>query len=337
MIDFQRLQGELEEEIHRVKDLNELSQLKARYLGKKGFITQAIAHIREVSPEERKEYGSRVNSLKEFAEELFRKKEEELRAFEIERKLSKEWLDLSVPLEPAIGTLHPLTQTLRRIKDIFVSMGFSVMEGPELELEEYNFDMLNIPKEHPARDMQDTFYVNREGYLLRTHTSPVQIRTMLSQKPPIYIVAPGRVYRRDDDPTHSPMFHQVEGLAVDRDINFGHMKYTIETFLREFFKIDMPVRFRASYFPFTEPSAEVDIGCVICGGEGCRVCKESGWLEVMGCGMVHPVVLQNCGIDPEEYQGFAFGMGVERLAMLYFGVDNIKLFFENDIRFLKQF
>ncbi|MFN3265038.1 MAG: phenylalanine--tRNA ligase subunit alpha, partial [Aquificaceae bacterium] len=177
MIDFQRLQGELEEEIHRVKDLNELSQLKARYLGKKGFITQAIAHIREVSPEERKEYGSRVNSLKEFAEELFRKKEEELRAFEIERKLSKEWLDLSVPLEPAIGTLHPLTQTLRRIKDIFVSMGFSVMEGPELELEEYNFDMLNIPKEHPAREMQDTFYVNREGYLLRTHTSPVQIRT----------------------------------------------------------------------------------------------------------------------------------------------------------------
>ena len=185
--------------------------------------------------------------------------------------------------------------------------------------------------------MQDTFYVNKEGYLLRTHTSPVQIRTMLSQKPPIYMIAPGKVYRRDDDPTHSPMFHQVEGLAVDKYINFGHMKYTIETFLKEFFEVDVPVRFRASYFPFTEPSAEVDIGCVICGGEGCRVCKESGWLEVMGCGMVHPAVLENCHIDPEVYQGFAFGMGVERLAMLYFGIDNIKLFFENDLRFLKQF
>lgn len=337
MIDFQSLQRELEESISRVRDLNDLSHLKARFLGKNGFITQAIARIREVPPEERKEYGLRVNSLKDFAEGLFRKREEELKVLEIKRRLSEEWLDLSVPLEPAVGTLHPLTQTLKRIRDIFLSMGFSVMEGPEVELEKHNFDMLNIPPEHPARDMQDTFYVNREGYLLRTHTSPVQIRAMLSQKPPIYMIAPGRVYRRDDDPTHSPMFHQVEGLAIDRDINFGHMKYTIETFLREFFKTSMPVRFRASYFPFTEPSAEVDIGCVICGGGGCRVCKESGWLEVMGCGMVHPRVLQNCGIDPEEYQGFAFGMGVERLAMLYFGIDNIKLFFENDIRFLRQF
>lgn len=337
MIDFQKVQEELEGSIEAVKDLSQLQQLKAKYLGKSGLITQAIARIREVPPEERKEYGLRVNRLKEFAEELFKKKEEELKAFEIEKKLSQEWIDLSVPLETELGSLHPITQTMKRIRDIFVSMGFSVMEGPEIELEEYNFDMLNIPKEHPAREMQDTFYVNKEGYLLRTHTSPVQIRAMLSQKPPIYMIAPGKVYRRDDDPTHSPMFHQVEGLAVDRDISFGHMKYTIETFLKEFFEVDVPVRFRASYFPFTEPSAEVDIGCVICGGSGCRVCKESGWLEVMGCGMVHPQVLKNCQIDPEEYQGFAFGMGVERLAMLYFGIDNIKLFYENNLRFLKQF
>ncbi len=337
MIDFQKVQEELEGSIEAVKDLSQLQQLKAKYLGKSGLITQAIARIREVPPEERKEYGFRVNRLKEFAEELFKKKEEELKALEIEKKLSQEWIDLSVPLETELGSLHPITQTMKRIRDIFVSMGFSVMEGPEIELEEYNFDMLNIPKEHPAREMQDTFYVNKEGYLLRTHTSPVQIRAMLSQKPPIYMIAPGKVYRRDDDPTHSPMFHQVEGLAVDRDISFGHMKYTIETFLKEFFEVDVPVRFRASYFPFTEPSAEVDIGCVICGGSGCRVCKESGWLEVMGCGMVHPQVLKNCQIDPEEYQGFAFGMGVERLAMLYFGIDNIKLFYENNLRFLKQF
>ncbi len=337
MIDFQELQKELEEVIKSAGDLAQLQQLKTKYLGKNGLITQAIARIKEVPPEERREYGLRVNRLKEFAEELFKKKEEELKALEIEKRLSQEWIDLSVPLETELGSFHPITQTMNRIRDIFVSMGFSVMEGPEIELEEYNFDMLNIPKEHPAREMQDTFYVNREGYLLRTHTSPVQIRTMLSQRPPIYMIAPGKVYRRDDDPTHSPMFHQVEGLAIDKDINFGHMKYTIETFLKEFFKVNVPVRFRASYFPFTEPSAEVDIGCVICGGDGCRVCKESGWLEVMGCGMVHPEVLKNCQIDPEEYQGFAFGMGVERLAMLYFGIDNIKLFFENNLRFLKQF
>lgn len=337
MIDFQELRRTAQEEAEKVQSLEDLHELRARYLGKKGLITEAIARIKEIPPEERRHYGSQVNELKEFLEDLFSRREEELRALELQKKLSREWLDLSVPLEPRTGTLHPLSQTLRRIKEIFVSMGFSVMEGPEVELEAYNFDLLNIPPEHPARDMQDTFYVNKEGYLLRTHTSPVQIRTMLAHKPPIYMIAPGRVYRRDDDPTHSPMFHQVEGLAVDTHITFGHMKYTIETFLREFFQKDVPVRFRASYFPFTEPSAEVDIGCIICEGKGCRVCKGSGWLEVMGCGMVHPAVLENCQIDPEEYQGFAFGMGVERLAMLYFGIDNIKLFFENDIRFLRQF
>lgn len=337
MIDFEELKRTAEEEVQRAQSLEELHELKAKYLGKKGLVGGAIARIREIPPEERRQYGSLVNELKEFLEELFSRREEELKTLELQKRLSSEWLDLSVPLEPQAGTLHPLSQTLRRIREIFVSMGFEVMEGPEVELEAYNFDLLNIPKEHPARDMQDTFYVNREGYLLRTHTSPVQIRTMLAQRPPIYMIAPGRVYRRDDDPTHSPMFHQVEGLVVDTQITFGHMKHTIETFLREFFQKEVPVRFRASYFPFTEPSAEVDIGCVICEGRGCRVCKGSGWLEVMGCGMVHPAVLENCGIDPEEYQGFAFGMGVERLAMLYFGIDNIRLFFENDLRFLRQF
>lgn len=337
MIDLKDIEESLREEVSRASSLSQLVQIKAKYLGKKGYITQAIANIRNIPQEERREYGSKINKLKEYAESLIKQREEELKSLELQEKLSKEWLDLSIPIEPAYGTYHPLTQTLNRIREIFLSMGFSVMEGPEVELEEYNFDMLNIPKEHPARDMQDTFYVNKEGYLLRTHTSPVQIRTMLSQKPPIYVIAPGKVYRRDDDPTHSPMFHQVEGLVVDTDVSFGHMKYTIETFLREFFEVDVPVRFRASYFPFTEPSAEVDIGCIICGGEGCRVCKQSGWLEVMGCGMVHPAVFENCGIDPDIYIGFAFGMGVERLAMLYFGIDNIKLFFENNLRFLKQF
>ncbi len=337
MIDTEEIRLSLEKELSKVESLQELQELKAKYIGKKGIISLAIGDIKKVPLEKRREYGSAVNSLKEYAEKLFKEKEEEIRKRELQERLLKEWVDLSIPLEPKIGAYHPISLTIQRVKDILTSMGFSVAEGPEIELEAYNFDLLNIPKEHPARDMQDTFYINREGYLLRTHTSPVQIRVMLSQKPPIYVIAPGRVYRRDDDPTHSPMFHQVEGLAVDKHISFKHMKYTIETFLREFFEVHVPVRFRASYFPFTEPSAEVDIGCVICGGEGCRVCKHTGWLEVMGCGMVHPQVLENCHIDPEVYQGFAFGMGVERLAMLYFGIDNIKLFFENDLRFLRQF
>ncbi|RMH80409.1 MAG: phenylalanine--tRNA ligase subunit alpha [Acidobacteria bacterium] len=337
MIDINAIGSQLERELSQVESLQELQQLKAKYLGKNGLISLAVKSIKEVPQEQRKEYGSKVNQLKEFAEELLKRKEEELKRLQVDAELSKEWVDLSIPIEPRLGSYHPLSLTLKRIRDIFVSMGFSVEEGPEVELEDYNFDKLNIPKEHPARDMQDTFYVNREGYLLRTHTSPVQVRTMLSKRPPIYMIAPGRVYRRDDDPTHSPMFHQVEGLAVDRHISFRHMKHTIQTFLRAFFEREVPVRLRASYFPFTEPSAEVDIGCILCGGVGCRVCKGSGWLEVMGCGMVHPRVFESCGIDTELYNGFAFGMGVERLTMLYFGIDNIRLFFENDLRFLRQF
>ena len=324
-------------DIESAQTLQDLQEVRSKYLGKKGLVSSALKKIKEVPPEERKDYGKRVNQLKDLIEDCLKEKEAELKRKALEEKLSSEWVDLTLPLRGSVGSLHPLTVTLERIVNIFRGMGFAVEEGPEIELEDYNFDKLNIPKDHPARDMQDTFYVNKPGYLLRTHTSPVQIRTMLRQEPPIQMIAPGKVYRRDDDPTHSPMFHQVEGLVVNDYANFRHMKFVIEEFLREFFQTDLPVRFRTSYFPFTEPSAEVDIGCVICSQEGCRVCKDTGWLEVMGCGMVHPNVLESCNIDTEIYQGFAFGMGVERLAMLLFGIDNIKLFYENDIRFIKQF
>ncbi len=337
MIDAESIIRELEREIASVSEQEKLLKIKSKYIGKGGIVTNLISRIKEIPPDQRKEYGRKVNLIKEKVEELITKKQEEIRREEERRRLEREWEDITVPVEPLVGHIHPLTRTLDRIIDIFRSMGFRVKEGPEIELEKYNFDMLNIPPDHPARDMQDTFYVNKEGYLLRTHTSPVQIRVMLEEKPPIYMVAPGKVYRRDDDPTHSPMFHQVEGLAVSEDVNFGNMKFVIEEFLKTFFEENVPVRFRVSYFPFTEPSAEVDIGCVICEGKGCRVCKETGWLEVMGCGMVHPAVLENCGIDSQRYQGFAFGMGVERLCMLYYGIDNIKLFYENDLRFLRQF
>ncbi len=335
-MELEELKEKALSDIKRSQNLNELYAVKSRYLGRKGHISSLLKKIREVPPQDRKEFGKKVNSLKEEIELAINLKEEELKKAEQEKKLASEWVDLTVPVSTA-GSLHPITVTLERIVNIFRGMGFQVEEGPEIELEDYNFDKLNIPTDHPARDMQDTFYVNLPGRLLRTHTSPVQIRTMLKQSPPIQIVAPGKVYRRDDDPTHSPMFHQVEGLVVNEYANFRHMRWVIEEFLREFFQTDLPVRFRTSYFPFTEPSAEVDIGCVICGQEGCRVCKDTGWLEVMGCGMVHPAVLENCGIDTEFFQGFAFGMGVERLAMLLFGIDNIKLFYENDVRFIRNF
>lgn len=336
-MNLQEIKEEALREIDSAQSLQELQNLRSKYLGKKGLISLALKGIKDIPPEERREFGRRLNEIKELLEERLEEKEGELKRKELEEKLSREWLDLTVPVPKGVGSLHPITLTLERIVNVFRGMGFEVEEGPEVELEEYNFDKLNIPPDHPAREMQDTFYVNKPGYLLRTHTSPVQIRTMLKRKPPIQMIAPGKVYRRDDDPTHSPMFHQVEGLVVNERANFKHMKYVIEVFLREFFGRDLPVRFRASYFPFTEPSAEVDIGCVMCLQQGCRVCKGSGWLEVMGCGMVHPKVLEACGIDPELYQGFAFGMGVERLAMLLFGIDNIKLFYENDLRFLRQF
>ncbi len=338
MNELDKLKEEALREIKEADSAEKLREIKARYLGKKGLLSSFFKKLKDLSPEERKNFGKLLNEIKELIEDSLKVREEEIKRKELEERLRAEWKDLTFPIRRKGGSVHPLSQTIRKIKKIFISMGFTIEEGPEVELEDYNFDKLNIPEDHPARDMQDTFYVNKEGYLLRTHTSPVQIRTMLSKKPPIQMIAFGKVYRRDDDPTHSPMFHQVEGLVVNEYANFKHMKYVISRFLRLFFETEnLPVRFRASYFPFTEPSAEVDIGCFICGQKGCRVCKGTGWLEVMGCGMVHPKVLENCGIDPDIYQGFAFGLGVERLAMLYYQIDNIKLFFENDIRFLTQF
>ncbi len=335
--DKEGLLKELNEDLASAGSLQELERVKAKYLGKTGIIKELSKAIKDIPPEERKHYGSLINEIREKAEELIKEKFSYFKSLEESKRLSKDFIDPTLPVSSLYGNLHPITLTLERILSILKSMGFLEQHGPELEKEEYNFDMLNIPKYHPARDMQDTFYVNKEGYVLRTHTSPIQIRTMLSSKPPIYITAPGKVYRKDDDPTHSPMFFQVEGLAVDRHINLKHLKYVLDTFLNMFFGKSLKTRYRSSYFPFTEPSFEVDIECVICGGSGCRVCKQSGWLEVMGCGMVHPNVLKNCDIDPSYYTGFAFGMGVERLAMLYYGIDNIKLFYENDIRFLSQF
>ena len=338
-MDLARARQLFEELKEKVETLKDLENLRQTFLGKKGYITQLFKGLKEAPPERRKELGKLINSLREEIEEFIRQKGRELKERELEEKLRAERIDLTLPGDTVlpIGSKHPLSAVIEEITEIFKQMGFSVETGPEIEKEEYNFDMLNIPKHHPARDMQDTFYVNKKGYLLRTHTSPVQVRTLLKRKPPLQIIAPGRVYRRDDDPTHSPMFFQVEGLVVNENVSFANMVFVLKEFLRKFFESDVPVRFRPSYFPFTEPSAEVDIGCVICSGKGCRVCKGTGWLEVLGAGMVHPNVLSACGVDPERYRGFAFGLGVDRFAMLKYRIDNIKLFYENDIRFLKQF
>jgi len=335
--DKEQIITELNQELDSVCSLQDLEKLKSKYLGKTGILKELSKLLKDIPQEERKTYGALINEIREYVEDAFSKKYDYFKTQEEKKRLLKDYIDPTIPTTHQIGAFHPISLSLYRILSILKSMGFLEQEGPELEKEEYNFDMLNIPKYHPARDMQDTFYVNKEGYVLRTHTSPIQIRTMLSTKPPIYITAPGKVYRKDDDPTHSPMFFQVEGLAVDKHINLKHLKYTLDTFLQLFFNKSLKTRYRSSYFPFTEPSFEVDIQCVMCEGKGCRVCKQTGWLEVMGCGMVHPNVLRNCHIDPSLYTGFAFGMGVERLAMLYYGIDNIKLFYENDIRFLSQF
>jgi phenylalanyl-tRNA synthetase alpha chain len=325
------------EDLDCAASAQDLEQVRVKYLGKKGLLTQLLRWMATLPPAERPVVGREANEAKarieaELARRLGMALQDARRA-----RLAADHVDLTLPgrrTEP--GGLHPLSRVLNEIVNVFVGLGFSVAEGPEVELDHYNFEALNIPKEHPARDMQDTFYIS-EDVLLRTHTSPVQIRTMLAQKPPVRIICPGTVYRRDADITHSPMFHQVEGLAVDRDISMGDLKGTLELFARELFGPESQIRFRPSFFPFTEPSAEVDVRCFLCKGSGCRVCKGSGWLEILGCGMVHPQVFRNVGYDPEEVTGWAFGMGVERVAMLKYGVDDIRLFFENDLRFLAQF
>ncbi|WP_348816046.1 phenylalanine--tRNA ligase subunit alpha [Halomonas sp. H10-59] len=315
-----------------------LDEIRVKYLGKKGELTALLKGLGKLPAEERPVAGERINQAKqELAKELDTRREALAKA-ELDAKLAAERLDVTLPGRgQPTGGLHPVTRTLERIEGLFRRIGYEVAVGPELEDDHHNFEALNIPAHHPARGMADTFYFDATR-LLRTHTSPVQVRTMKAEEPPIRIVCPGRVYRSDSDLTHTPMFHQVEGLLIEEDVSFADLKGTIEDFLHAFFeRDDLSVRFRPSYFPFTEPSAEVDIACVMCAGEGCRVCSHTGWLEVMGCGMVHPEVFRHGGIDPERYTGFAFGMGAERLAMLRYGVNDLRLFFENDLRFLRQF
>ncbi|MEG2202637.1 MAG: phenylalanine--tRNA ligase subunit alpha [Christensenellaceae bacterium] len=316
----------------------ELSDIRIKYLGKKGEITMLMKQMGGLSPEERPAFGQKVNAARNEVETALSKKTEEICSFESAKKLAAERIDITLPGKAVkTGALHPLTQVYYEIRDIFLSMGFDVNEGPEIELDHYNFEMLNIPKDHPARDMQDTFYVSDE-VLLRTHTSPVQIRTMLNQKPPIRMICPGRVFRCDDvDATHSPVFMQLEGLVIGKDIKFSDLKGTINTFIQNYYGQHVKTKFRPGFFPFTEPSAEVDVTCTVCGGKGCPACKGAGMIEVLGCGLVNPQVLKNCGIDPEVYSGFAFGLGVDRLANTKYGITDIRLLYENDARFLKQF
>ena len=325
------------EEIERATTRRDLDEVRVKYLGKRGTLTQLLRALPGLPPAERPIVGKEANAAKAGLESELEARQALLEGLERRARLAADRPDLTLPGRRVVpGALHPLTQVHDEIVDVFTGMGFAVAEGPEVELDFYNFEALNIPKDHPARDMQDTFYVGGE-VLLRTHTSPVQIRTMERQKPPVRIICPGRVYRRDADITHSPVFHQVEGLAVDRGISMGDLKGTLALFARELFGPDSRIRFRPSFFPFTEPSAEVDVLCFLCKGGGCRVCKQSGWLEILGSGMVHPRILRAMGYDTEEVTGWAFGMGIERVAMLRYGVDDIRLFFENDLRFLSQF
>jgi len=321
-----------------IEDPAELENVKARYLGKNGALTELLKGLGKLPVEERPAMGSQINQAKNQLEATLKCRRNAIQAKELEAKLTEEALDVTLPGRGlGISGLHPVTQTLMRIEALFHSIGFNVASGPEIETDFYNFTALNIPENHPARAMHDTFYIDN-GNLLRTHTSPVQIHYMQNNEPPIKVIAPGRVYRCDSDVTHTPMFHQVEGLWIDENANFAVLKGVLADFMVHFFeRDDLPVRFRPSFFPFTEPSAEMDIGCVMCNGKGCRICSHTGWLEVLGCGMVHPNVLKHVAIDSERYIGFAFRMGVERLAMLRYGVSDLRLFFENDLRFLKQF
>ena len=315
-----------------------LDELRVKYLGKKGELTAILKQMGKLSAEERPKVGAFANEVRASIEALIDEKAASIKAEMQSKKLEAEKLDVTMPGKAnPIGKPHPLTKVLDEVKEIFLGMGFSIAEGPEVELDYYNFEALNIPKDHPARDTQDTFYIS-DNVLLRTQTSPVQIRTMENQKPPIHIIAPGRVYRSDAvDATHSPLFHQIEGLVVDKGVTMADLKGTLELFVKRLYGEESVVRFRPHHFPFTEPSAELDVQCFACKGEGCRLCKGEGWIEILGCGMVHPKVLSICGIDPEEYSGFAFGMGLERIVMRRYNISDMRLFFENDVRFLNQF
>ncbi|MCP3672150.1 MAG: phenylalanine--tRNA ligase subunit alpha [Gammaproteobacteria bacterium] len=336
-LDLTQLVSEASEQISQSAKLTELDEVRVRYLGKSGLLTAQLKQLGKLPKEERPAAGQAINVAKQELGAKIAERKQELEQLALEERLKSESVDVTLPGRgQTSGGLHPVTRTLERINKLFANAGFKVAEGPEIEDDYHNFEALNIPAHHPARAMHDTFYFD-EHLLLRTHTSPVQIRVMENSEPPLKIIAPGRVYRCDSDLTHTPMFHQVEGFLVDRDVSFADLKGVIYDFLTSFFEQELKLRFRPSYFPFTEPSAEVDIECVMCSGSGCRVCGNTGWLEVLGCGMIHPEVLRHVGIDSEEYTGYAFGMGVERLTMLRYGVNDLRLFFENDLRFLRQF
>ena len=323
--------------ISSASDVGGLEEIRVRTLGKSGWLTEKLKELGKLAAEQKKEAGALINRYKDEFLSAIETKRRELDLARVAAKLAKERIDVTLPGRgEARGGLHPVTKVRLRIEQLFRQAGFEVATGPEIEDDFHNFEALNIPADHPARAMHDTFYFP-DGKLLRTHTSPVQIRAMLGGKPPFALIAPGRVYRNDHDVTHSPMFHQVEGLVVGEGVSFANMKAMLHGFLEAFFERDLKMRLRPSYFPFTEPSAEVDMSCVLCAGAGCRVCKQTGWLEISGCGMVHPKVLEAGGVDPEKYTGYAFGMGIDRLAMLRYGVNDLRLFFENDLRFLAQF
>ncbi|PZM67511.1 phenylalanine--tRNA ligase subunit alpha [Paenibacillus dendritiformis] len=337
---LQALRAEALEKLQQVKDANNLNELRVKFLGKKGALTEILRGMGGLSAEERPLIGQVANEVRGAIEQYIEEKQEAFQREETERRLQAETIDVTLPGRPmAQGAAHPLQKVIQEIEDIFIGMGYTVAEGPEVEHDYYNFEALNLPKDHPARDMQDSFYITEE-LLMRTQTSPVQVRTMEKMKGevPVKIICPGRVYRRDDDDaTHSFMFHQIEGLVIDKNIRMSDLKGTLLQFMREMFGAHMQIRLRPSFFPFTEPSTEVDVTCMKCGGSGCRICKQTGWIEILGAGMVHPRVLEMGGYDPEKYTGFAFGMGVERIAMLKYGVDDIRHFYTNDLRFLQQF
>ena len=333
----EKLQGILQtakEQLAAAKDSRALDEARVKFLGKKGELTALLKGMKDVAAEERPVVGQLINDVRAEIETIIDKQKKLIEQAALEKKLEAETIDVTLPGEDVvIGKKHPLNIVLDEFKEIFLGLGFSIAEGPEVELDHYNFEALNIPKDHPARDTQDTFYIT-ENVLLRTQTSPMQIRTMEKQAPPIRIICPGRVYRSDAvDATHSPIFHQIEGLVVDKNITFSDLKGTLEMFIKKLYGPDTRVRFRPHHFPYTEPSAEMDMSCFKCGGKGCSLCKGEGWIEILGCGMVHPKVLENCGIDPEVYSGFAFGVGLERIVMMRYGIDDMRLLYENDLRF----
>ena len=335
---IKKIQENTSKSIKQAQSKQELNDIRVKVLGKKGELTLILRSMGLLSAEERPIVGNKVNEAKKEIEEHKNKKEKELKIKELEKRLETENIDITEPSKKInIGSIHPITQIIDQIKEVFLGMGYSIADGPEVETSHYNFDQLNTPSDHPARDLQDTFYIT-EDVILRTQTSPVQARVMETQKPPIKIICPGAVYRSDTlDATHSPVFHQIEGLVVDKNITMTDLKGTLEMFAKKCLGENTKIRFRPHHFPFTEPSAEADVSCFVCGGKGCKVCKGEGWIELLGCGMVHPNVLRNCGIDPNEYSGFAFGFGVERIAMAKFGIEDLRLLYENDVRFLKQF